>query len=266
MKKILRWIWLHSNQLMDGCSLGFVLLFWFQKTSFFTWLLSLFIVLFLLQFFCNLFTIWLERAYLADCDPEPHLEAYLAYIRCHRRARLASAKASLWNAHLSASSALVSLGRFREAKEYLDAIDTSNLAPYSQVVYQHNRFVISHRLGYANWAVFSEYLSLAESILEKIRSKSQREMASEGLLYDRLMLRFWQEGTSEEIEAQFSRLLSQAKTEVHCIGYRLTLAQCALSRGDYAAARAHLEYVVAHGNKLYARTEAEELLRTLPEG
>ena len=267
MKKILRWIWLHVRQIMIACVLGLMLLALLDKISFSLYFFSLFAILFFTLVFNRSYVRSIDRSYSMDCDPEPYLETYLAYIHRYRNAHRASIRASLWSAHLSVSSALSSLGRDREAKEYLDAIDTSNLPAYYQFVYQHDRFVISHRLGYANWAVYTEYLDLAESVLEKgAIPQGLRELASDRLLYDRLLLRFWRDGTSEEIERRISELLSRAKVEIDRVSFRWNLAQCALSRGDYAAAREHLEYVVAHGNKLYARTEAEELLRTLPEG
>lgn len=267
MKKLLQWIWLHSRQIGIVCVLGLAVLFFCQKISFSAYVLLVLASSFFTRFFSVRFLRSIERSYSEDCDPEPYLEACLAYIRCYRNTHRASTRAALWNSYLSASAALSALGRYREAKEYLDAIDTSNLSAYTQFCYQHNRFIISHRLGYTNWAVYTEYLDLAESVLEKgVIPQRLREEASDRLLYDRLLLRFWQEGTGEDTERRLSELLSRAKSEVDRVSFRWTLAQCALSRGDYAAARAHLEYVVAHGNKLYARTEAEELLRTLPEG
>lgn len=267
MKKLLQWIWLHTPQIGIACVLGLAVLALFQKISFSAYFLLVLAVFLFTRFFSVRFLRSVERSYSEDCDPEPYLEACLAYIRCYKNTHRASIRAALWNSYLSVSSALASLGRYQEAKKYLDAIDTSNLSAYYQFAYQHNRFIISHRLGYANWAVYTEYLDLAESVLEKgVIPQRLREVASDRLLYDRLLLRFWRDGTSEDTERRISELLSQAKVEVDRVSFRMTLAQCALSRGDYAVAREHLEYVAAHGNKLYARTEAEELLRTLPQG
>lgn len=266
MKKLLLLIWLHVRQIMIACVLGLMLLTLLDKISFPVYFFSVFAVLFFTLLFNRSYVRSIEQIYTMDCDPEPFLELQLAYIHRYRNTHRASIRAALWNTYLSASAALSTLGRYREAKGYLDAIDTSNLSAYTQFCYQHNRFIISHRLGYANWAVYTEYLDLAESVLEKgVIPQRLREEASDRLLYDRLLLRFWQEGTSEDTERRLSELLSQAKTEVDRVSFRMTLAQCVLSRGDYAAARAHLEYVAAHGNKLHTRTEAEELLRTLPQ-
>ncbi len=80
---------------------------------------------------------------------------------------------------------------------------------------------------------------------------------------DRLALEMLQNGPTPELEAAYQSLLLQAGGESQRVGIRLQLAKCALARGDSAATREHLEYIKAHGNKLFTRQRAEALLSTM---
>lgn len=259
---MLRFIWRHYLAINILSVIGILFLRLFELVSFSTYFLLSFLF-FVLHFLFNGWSSKMtERAYFMRCDPEPYLELALACIYRYRKPRTAAQKNALGVARLAANSALSALGRDQEALEYLKAVNVRDLTPVNCIIYFHDYFVTCHHFG----RIEPQMLAMAKEAFEKVSlPRIQREMVSETLFYDQLLLQFWQEGTSESLEAQFSELLSQTKTERNRVSYHMTLAQCALDRNDHTAARAHLEYVAAHGNKLYIRTEAEELLRTLPE-
>ena len=66
-----------------------------------------------------------------------------------------------------------------------------------------------------------------------------------------------------ELEAELEARLARVSLERPRVELHYTLARCALERRDREAARGHLEYVLSRGNKLYVRTQAQELLETL---
>ena len=68
---------------------------------------------------------------------------------------------------------------------------------------------------------------------------------------------------SREAVAQLELHLSAVTTELHRVHCHFHLSTALLALGDAPAAREHLDYVIAHGNKLYVRTQAMELLDKL---
>lgn len=258
---MLRFIWRHYLAIYFLSVIGILLLGLSDLVSFSIYypLLFLFFGLYVFFHVWSFKMTW--QAYSMRCDPELYLELALARIYRYRRGRTAAQKNALGGARLDAASTLSALGRYQEALEQLKAVNIRDLSPWFCITYFHNYFVTYHHFGRTE----PQLLALAKEAFEKAElSRLQRERAAEVLFHDQLMLKVWQEGTSEIIEAQFSEHLSQAKTEVDRVSLHMSLAQCALDRNDRTVAREHLEYVVAHGNKLYARTKAEELLRTLP--
>lgn len=203
------------------------------------------------------------KAYTENCDPEPYLEMGLLGVRRFQKARSARGRDSLANSHIYAATGLAALGRYEEALEHLDAIDRSALSPYSRFIYWHDRFSIFLRLDQPP-AELARLLDLAQDSLKDAKFPSSlRNMAEQSLKYDRFLLHIREEGPSWVAAVQLRQGLSLATTELERVHGHYTLSDLLLALGDTSTAREHLNYVIAHGNKLYARTQAQELLDKL---
>lgn len=217
----------------------------------------------LIYFLASRYSDQVTKAYTENCDPEPYLEMGLQGVRRFQKTHSARGRASLADARLYAASALSALGRYEEALEQLDAMDRSALSPYSRFIYWHDRFSILLRLGQPP-AELARLLALAQDSLKDAKFPSnQQHMAESGLEYDRLLLRIQQEGPSWAAAVQLRQGLSLITTELERVHGHYTLATILLALDDPSSARIHLDYVISHGNKLYARTQAQELLDKL---
>ena len=203
------------------------------------------------------------KAYTENCDPEPYLEMGLWGVRRFQKARSTRGRTALTNSRLYASSALGGLGRYEEALEQLDAVDRSALSPYSRFIYWHDRFSVLLRLGQPPTEL-TRLLALAQDGLTDAKfPSSQRHTAEWSLEYDRFLLHAREEGPSWTDLVRLRQGLSLVTTELERVHGHFILATSLLDLGDASAAREHLNYVVAHGNKLYVRTRAQELLDKL---
>lgn len=194
-----------------------------------------------------------------DCDPEPLLD--------HTENILRQAKGKHWRAtatqaQINRAAALVSLGRSREALEALDP-DLAEKGTIAAVLWL-NRAAVFCDLEQAGEMVLC--LDRVQALLDRDPSikPNQQEALRSVLQQNRLDHRFLVDGPSPALEAEYEGRLSQTSIERLRVDLRFTLARCALARGDRAAAREHLDYVLAHGNKLHVRTRAQELLKTIP--
>lgn len=70
-------------------------------------------------------------------------------------------------------------------------------------------------------------------------------------------------GQAEGLEEGISELVKTAPNAWKTVEHRLLLGKYYLAEGRIREAREQLDYAVAHGNKLFAKFEAEELLREL---
>ena len=203
------------------------------------------------------------NAYTEDCDPEPYLEHGLWGIRRFQKARSSRRRASLVNSHLHVVAALCALGRYGEALDHLDLLDRSALPPYSRIVYWYDRFSVFLHLDQPP-AELARLLSLAQDSLDSAKfPPSQQRTAERAIEYARLLLLIREEGPSRDAVSRLERHLSSVATEQERVHCHFHLATTLLALDDKPAAREHLDYVIAHGNKLYARTQALELLSPL---
>lgn len=204
------------------------------------------------------------RTYSEACDPEPYLELGLWGVRRFQNARTARGKRALETYRLCAVSALSALGRYEEALGYLDAVDPSRLPLSSCVVYWHDRFSTLLHLDRPPEEL-AGLLRTARSCLDSAHKlpPSQKRTAELALSYDRILLSLRENGPSREAVAQLEQHLSAVTTELHRVHCHFHLSTSLLALGDAPAAQEHLDYVIAHGNKLYVRTQAMELLDKL---
>lgn len=202
--------------------------------------------------------------YNETCDPDPYLELGLWGIRRFQKARSARGKRALETYRLCAVSALSALGRYEEALGYLDAVDHSRLLPVSCIVYWHDRFSILLHLDRPPEELAGP-LRAAQSCLDSVPKlpSSQKRTAEKVLSYDRILLSIRENGPARESVAQLEQHLSSVTTELERVHCHFHLSTSLLALGDAPAAREHLNYVIAHGNKLYVRTQALDLLGNL---
>lgn len=256
---MLRWIHFHNQSKSTIFSLTvpcvISLLFLPRATAF-----GVIIFLFLFYAFLVLFANYRLRGQalrcLNDhCDPEPLLELSLEELQKRPAPQVLS--------HINAGVSLYALGRFQEALEHLDpGILPKSPDSYVAALIWLDRSAVMYDLKEAE--EMAHCLSLAEKLLSSPQvPRSQRSAMTSILHQNRLAYRLLTEEYSPDVESGFQELLSQAKTKFQRVSCHSALAGCALARGDKTAAREHLEYVAAHGNKLYARTQALELLGSL---
>lgn len=197
----------------------------------------------------------------ALCDPEPMLhwaEGELAY---YNRARWAAKKSRnyLTVCIMDQAAALYALGRFHEAQALHQSLDLQTMRPRVQLVYYANAIAFHTSL---------EQLPQAEAALEQVQdllAKEKKQVLSiqDTLTVNRLSLAI-AKGETQGVEAQLLPLLDRATTEYSRVTRHDLLAQLYLQEKRFAEARVHLDYVVAHGNKLHLRTQAVELLASFP--
>ena len=204
------------------------------------------------------------RTYSEACDPEPYLELGLWGVRRFQNARTARGKRALETYRLCAVSALSALGRYEEALGYLDAVDPSSLPLSSCVVYWHDRFSTLLHLDRPPEEL-AGLLGTARNCLDSAHKlpSSQKRTAEQVLFYDRILLSIRENGPSREAVAQLEQHLSAVTTELNRVHCHFHLSTSLLALGDAPAAQEQLDYVIAHGNKLYVRTQAMELLDKL---
>lgn len=196
------------------------------------------------------------------CDPEPMLHWAEENLDYHIRSGQARKQRSVVNVYLNSRAvALNALGRYEQAMDTLQSVDPETASFQMRVVYYTNIVAFLFNLG---------QLSQAEDALEKAQdifaqNKKSASFVQDSLLLNRMALAI-EKGETQGVEEELLSLLDRATTEYARVTQHDMLARLYLRERRFSEAREHLEYVVAHGNKLYARTKAEELLRTLPGG
>lgn len=205
------------------------------------------------------------------CDPFPLADFAYESIERERKGR-SIARSERMTAHLYMSTALASIGRYEDALLELDAIaplpDGGHTANPTQpgrregsrqIVWALNRASVLGALDLAK--DMANALDQAQELLDTTPLKPDRAATYAHVLHGyRLAYRLLTEGPGPEVEGEYEALLAQAQNESQRVNFHVSLGKCALARGDKAAARTHLEYAAAHGNKLYLRCVAEDLL------
>lgn len=202
------------------------------------------------------------RAMGEDCDPEPLLALATKTLRRYGENRNPRYRNILFSAHVNAATALYNLGRFEEALAHLDRPGLEDYPLPSQAVCLLNRAAVYCDTDRPR--EMAGALAQAEELIRDSAFPREQRRAFEDICYsDHLALEMLEKGPSPELENAYRALLAQAGGESQRVGIHLQLARCALAREDEAAAREQLEYVLAHGGKLFFRRRAEEMLKTL---
>lgn len=194
-----------------------------------------------------------------DCDPTPLLDwadTELAYWSCHR-----ARKSYLNLCAMNRAVALHALGRDQEAQaaapEQKDLSDKGVVKP----VYFLNMAIIQLALDHP--LVATQYARQAEKALAERRlNKALTQQYAFSLENIQCTLLLADRKTAG-LEERFQSLLDRASTEYQRTALHYDLAELAIREGRPADARPHLEYVIAHGNKLGLVDEAKTTLKAL---
>lgn len=181
------------------------------------------------------------------CDPEPLLELSRTVCRQNSDSLLFQ---------LYEGYALSLLGRIKEASQVLDrAADHPRLAKDARAL-----LIWSAALPAGDprqeWA--AEKLT---ALRPKMRSK-QRAMV-ERVLNQRRSFALMQ-AAPPQLEPILQQDLDQAGCMREKVAAHMALAVYCFQRQEWQQAQLHLEFVLEHANKLYVRTQAEELMCKLP--
>ncbi len=188
------------------------------------------------------------RAMGEGCDPEPLLALATKTLRRYEGNQNPRHRNLLFSAHINAATALYNLGRFEEALAHLDRPGLEGYPLPSQAVCLLNRAAVYCDMERPD--AMEDALTRAEGLIRTPSFPQNQRQAFASICHS-------------ELEAAYQSLLLQSGGESQRVGIRLQLAKCALARGDSTAAREHLEYIKAHGNKLFTRQRAEALLSTM---
>lgn len=265
-----RWFWAHRNGVLYtwyalGTSLVFVpeiILILHRRPIPFWWLMAPYILwvtagALTFIFLSHRRTLRALNALNQDCDPEPLLawtEEELAYWGKHPRLR----QNALAIYRMDQAAALSALGHTSQALEIQQSLDPKGMTPLSRVFYYTNL---------ASFYVDLEQLPQAEEALTQAQlllrldppSRKQAAQLRDCHLHSQLELSLLR-GETQGVEEPLLALLERTQGEYAKLCQLHTLARLLLLEGRLPEAREHLEYIVAHGNKLHVRLQAQELL------
>lgn len=196
------------------------------------------------------------------CDPQPLLElsqSELAAIPMRR-----GFYPYLGACAANRMTALYALGRFAEA---IDACPSGPLAPTDpagQLVLQVNLANLHLAMNHPD--VAQELMGRAEELLGSLPADHpHRPLCQDAMDSFTIALRLLQ-GDTQGLLPTLESGLETAQTEYQRVGAHFQLGRFYLKEGQPHLARPHLEYVVAHGNRLYYRSDAQDYLSQIDEG
>lgn len=180
-----------------------------------------------------------------DCDPEPLLEL------C-RTVTAQNPKSVIYR--LDGGLALLLLGRREEAAAELAGLEDNRR------IWKNSSMALSYcscRLDLA------EDLEEAAAWLDRMEAHADKKPATARMLEGQRACLALRRGETQGLEPIFLAALERAATARMQVAWRWELAALCRMEGREAEAREHLEYVAAHGNKLYMKAGAERLLAQL---
>ena len=265
-----RWFWAHRNGVLYAWyALGFATVFIPKLLSLFHhrpipfwWLMAPYIFWVTVGALAFIFasrrrTPRALNSLTQACDPEPLLawaEEEIAYWSKRPRGR----QNVLAAYRMDQAAALNALGRTAQALEIQQSLEPQTMTALTRIFYYTN--LAAFFIGLEQIPEAEEALSQAQllSRLDPPRPKPGAQLR-DCQLHSHLELSLLR-GETQGVEEPLLALLERSEGEYSKL-YRLhTLAQLCLLEGRLPEAREHLEYILAHGNKLYVRTQAQELL------
>lgn len=197
------------------------------------------------------------------CDPLPLLSYSRECIRQFDR-RGTRRRPALLSYRLNEATALTGLGLDGEAIAVLDGLEPRlpEKADRYRLLYALNRCAVCCQLGRLDEA--ETLLAQAGPLMDTVAPKDPLYPTYHLVLQaDGLALALLRQGPTPQIEAGFAALLESASTQRMRVIFHVSLGKCAQARGALEEARAHFTYAARHGNRLFARQEAETQLSRL---
>ena len=164
-------------------------------------------------------------------------------------------------AQMDYAAALRETGRYHKALEVLESIHIDKFpgtSPYVKYIYYHNLcdvlYLLDHKDEARIW--YKKSLQLYEDIppikVKEALSNTYDLMAAEVLHY---------EGNHEEALHKVSQIKLLSPRNI--LDAAMLAAKCHIALQQPEQAREKLQYIIEHGNRLYAVEEAKSLLETL---
>lgn len=196
------------------------------------------------------------------CDPEPMLE----FCRGEQKVfdpKGKSRRAMAINLRLNEVAALLGLGRYREGETALEGLETRvGNNPVARFTYLVDMVGLRSHQKRLTEAV--QFLTEAEKLRTGMRLPPALARSADCLLeMDRCNLELLERGAQENLEKRYEALLDQAASLRHQVHIHLSLGHYYQLKGERSNAIHHLRFVREHGNKLFAREEADRLLQEL---
>jgi predicted Zn-dependent protease len=263
MKCIGRFLTLHGRVLyytLSLCiSLGIAILLFANKISFFPALFLVCIIPPVLYFVINMrwYKYWMPfmSALEVGCDPYPLLE--------ETEYMISKAKKGLpyFQITINYSIALMATGQYEKALSVLQGLDFTKIPKLSH----HNMFVYYNNLCAAcaankQWEQHAIYQSKAEASYACIKKQAFKKKFSDSMLLHQIS-QYIQEKKYDEAEEALSSFIAKRGRE--SIMMAMTLTEIHIGRGETEQAKEQLQFIIENGNKLYAVTEARQILETL---
>ncbi|MBE6626826.1 MAG: tetratricopeptide repeat protein [Ruminococcaceae bacterium] len=262
---IRRWIYRHellSIILMSTvfCSLYTVLFWGGKELLWFSILGNVFVIFLCCRIVLNQKYVLISRADSIrnhKCDPEPLLEEVNLQLEFFKNTkyeqRLLNARGAVLNA----------MGEYEKSYEISLSVLKANLKDNNHthnVIFYGNVSSSLYKLG--RYEEAHEYYSKATEEYEKIK-KPEEKYYHKSYIDSFRVTDLMSKGCYREALNLIESLDKEESLSAEIVWGALKSARCYIGLGEYDKAREKLEYVIANGNKLYAVTEAKELLGTL---
>jgi tetratricopeptide (TPR) repeat protein len=195
-----------------------------------------------------------------QCDPDAYIEETQKLLdKATKRGQTASI--SVFRINLNVG--LVAAGRFEEALAVMPdptLFKNDRTGRVSRVTFHHNNFVTLLALGNMEQAALA--LAHMHDSLNVLKGDKLYEMALHHSQLDDIRFEMMN-GHFENAEKTYRNVVDKAKSNIERVSAMLRLGETYQHYGRNGEAREAFEYVVAHGNKLYAVTLAKQHLASL---
>lgn len=183
------------------------------------------------------------------CDPYPLLDVTRALMELKLPARLRQVAVNNY------CGALQETGQYNEALELLSGLNMHNAPLVHKAAHYNNLGALCHRMG--NYAQADQWDDLLMQMYRSIPEGAVKNQLNPAIR-SAAAARHLRRGEYEQAIAALNT--EQAPNLYSAVSSALLDAQAQLGLGRYQTAADRLQYVIAHGNRLHAVTEARALL------
>ncbi len=195
-----------------------------------------------------------------QCDPDAYIEKTQKLLdKAHKRGNIAHTLVFRLNLNAGFGAA----GRLEEALAVMPdptLFKNDRNGRFGRVIFHHNNFVTLLNLGNMEQAT----LALAHLLdsLNALKRDKHYKMALHLSQFDIVRLEM-ANGQFGNAENTFRNMFDSAKSNIERVSAMLRLGETCQHYGRNEEAREAFEYVIAHGNKLYAVTLAKQHLSSM---